>query len=215
VAAAVFSPDGRTLAVAPGGAAGDRSIRLYTIPPARPLALEPVGPAAAEHLAWDGAGKYLLAAATDGRVAIYQVPKKKPVYRETLDPAVEGRITAADLSPDGDWFVLAAGSIRLRTWRLPFMSAPLKAWGEVRQVFFVEGNAAVVTIDETGSAIRWLVNYGKVKADRTASLGTVRAGAASSDGAGFFTLDASGRIRGWRSADLEAIAAVDTSWCRD
>lgn len=215
VSVAAFSPDGTTLAVAPGGSLADVSVRLYTVPPATPIVLAMEGRATVEHLAWDGTGKYLLTTDDEGEISIFQKPQKKPVYRQKLDPAVEGPITAVNLSPDGDWFVVAANSIRLRTWRLPFLSAPLKAWGEVRQVFFVAGNAAVVTIDETDSAIRWLVNYGKVKSDRSANLGTLRASAVSADGAGFYTLDTSGRIKAWDASNLEAVEATDSTLCRN
>lgn len=215
LSAAAFSPDGRLLAAAPSGSTGSSALRVYPVPPARPLVLNSTGSGVVEHLAWDATGKYLLATRDDGEVTIYQLPKSKPVYRQRLDPAVEGRITAADLSPDGDWFVVAASSIRLRTWRLPFLSAPLQAWGEVRQVFFVDGNAAVITIDETDSAIRWLVNYGKVKSDRTANLGTLRATAVSADGSTFFTFDTSGHLKAWRGADLQSVEAADTTICRE
>jgi WD40 repeat protein len=200
------------VAAAPAGGS-DRAVRIWRRPDWSPLTLAVTAGRTARHLSWDDSGRYLLVVDDANRVAIYKLPDTKPVYDQVLDPDSEGTITAADLSPDGDWFVLAAEKIRVRSWRLPFLSAPLAAWGRVNAVFFAGGVEALVTYDETGAAIRWLLNNGNVQAGGSAQLGTAAAWGFDSGGRVLALLDSSGVAGGWRTEDLTGLEAIATPLC--
>lgn len=219
---AVFATGGTALAAAPADGP-DRDVRLWEFKPSRgqpgflperPLVIPLAEGRTARFLDLDITGKYLMVVDDGGRIAIYKTPDTKPAYEQTLDPATEGAIRTADLSPEGDWFVAAARTVRVRAWRLPFMSAPLSSFGDVEHVFFAGGVEALITVDENGLAIRWLLNYGDVKADATAQLDSVNV-AVSPDAAGraLFSLTSDGRVRGWATADLVELEAMAAGVC--
>ena len=219
---AIFASGGTALAAAPA-AGSDRNVRLWEFKPSRdqpgflpgrPLIVPLAEGRTARFLDLDITGKYLMIIDDGGRIAIYRAPDTKPAYEQTLDPSTEGAIRAADLSPEGDWFVAAARTVRVRAWRLPFMSAPLGSFGDVEQVFFAGGVKALVTVDENGLAIRWLLNYGDVKAEATAQLDSVNVAVASdASGLSLFELATDGRVRGWATADLVELEAMGTGVC--
>jgi len=221
---AVFASGGTSLAAAPVAGA-DRNVRLWEFEPSRgqpgflprrPLIVPLAEGRTARFLDLDISGKYLMIVDDGGRIAIYKAPDTKPAYEHTLDPATEGAIRAADLSPEGDWFVAAARTVRVRAWRLPFMSAPLGSFGDVDQVFFAGGVKALVTVDENGLAIRWLLNYGDVKAEATAQLDSVNVAVASdASGLSLYSLTTDGRVRGWATADLVELEAMGQALCEE
>jgi len=222
VGPAVFASGGATLAAAPDGGA-DRAIRVWELKPSRvqpgiapdaPLLLPVAEGATATFVDLDLTGKYVLVVDDQGHIAVYQAPGKKPVYTQTLDPATEGKIVAADLSSEGDWFVVAARNVRVRAWRLPFMSAPLTSFGGVEHVFFAGGVEALVTVDENGLAIRWLLNYGNVKADATAQLDSLTVDVtADAGGRTMFSLTPDGHVRGWDTATLAEFETMTRPIC--
>jgi hypothetical protein len=222
VGPAVFAAGGATLAAAPAGGT-DRQVRVWDFEPSKvqpgfapdgPLLLPVADGATVTFVDLDLTGKYILTVDDQGHIAIHQAPGTKPVYTQTLDPATEGAIRAADLSSDGDWFVVAARRVTVRAWRLPFMSAPLTSFGGVEHVFFAGGVEALVTVDENGLAIRWLLNYGKVKADATAQLDSLTT-AVASDAAGrlLVSLTPDGRVRAWPTATLAELEAMTQPLC--
>ena len=219
---AIFASGGTALAAAPLSGP-DRDVRLWEFKPGRaqpgflpgrPLIVPLTEGRTARFLDLDITGRYLMVIDDGGRIAIYHAPDRKPAYEQTLDPATEGAIRTADLSPEGDWFVAAARTVRVRAWRLPFMSAPLSSFGDVEQVFFAGGVKALITVDEHGLAIRWLLNYGDVKAEATAQLDSINV-AVAPDAAGLslFSLTRDGRVRGWATADLVELEALGAALC--
>jgi hypothetical protein len=214
VGVAAVARSGAAVAAAPTDDAPDRGVRIWTLPPAaQPTVLPDELGATVTHLAFDEAGKYLLVADDTGRVAIYQLPDRKPVFTQEFDPATEGAILDVDLSPEGDWFVVSANAVRVRSWRLPFMSAPLAGFGRVHTVFFAGSLEALVTVDEAGSAIRWLLNYGQVKPAASALVDSTLALGHDAAGQALFALRDDGRIRSWRTSDLAELERLPAVLC--
>jgi WD40 repeat protein len=210
--AASFSPDGRLLAAAPS-VAGDASLIFWKLP-LNPLLTIPSGDLGVVSLmTWSGDGRSLLVTDRNNRLAIFRPPKKKAVFTQEVDLGSEGRITAIDLSTDGDWYVMAANAIVIRAWQLPFMNAQLKAWGRVEKLFFAGDVAEVVTIDETNAAIHWLVNYGKVHADTTLTLEEPVALGVPAGGNHFYSLGRDGRVRAYRSGDFTPLGEAEGVMC--
>jgi WD40 repeat protein len=168
---------------------------------------------AVTHMVWSADGKTLLVVDDNNRVSIFQPPKAKPVFTQEVDIGTEGRITAVDISSDGDWYLMAAKAIRIRAWRLPFMNAELTAWGTVRRVFFAGDVNEVVTIDATDAAVHWFVNNGNVVADTMEALGDIVTVGVPMAGNMFFGLDSGGHVRGWRSGNLQPLDEVDRPLC--
>ncbi|HEX7880857.1 MAG TPA: hypothetical protein VF720_15705 [Candidatus Eisenbacteria bacterium] len=222
VGPAVFASGGATLAAAPAGG-DDRRVRVCNFEPSKvqpgfvadnPLILPVAEGATVLFVDLDLTGKYILTVDDQGHIGVYQAPGTKPVYTQTLDPETEGTIRAADLSPEGDWFVVSARSVKVRAWRLPFMSAPLTSFGDVTQVFFAGGVESLITVDENGLAIRWLLNYGKVKAEATAQLDSLTT-AVTADASGrlLMSLTPDGRVRAWPTATLAELEALTQRVC--
>lgn len=211
--AAAFSPDGRMLAAAPAGPDPAAAVIVWSLPLKRVLTIPPRNGGAVQLLAWSRNSRSLMIADDKGTVVVHRPPKKKPVFVQDSDLAVEGPISAIDISPDGDWIVVAANAIRVRAWRLPFMNTQLKAWGRVERVFFAGESGTVITVDETSAAIRWLVNYGKVRADTSRTLGDIVKVGAPVGGAFFLGLGRDGSVHGWRSSDLEPLGDLPAALC--
>lgn len=202
---AAFTSNGRNLAI---GLSGDNlpgPVGVWTIPPGPPRFLGQPGSAGARRFAWSLDGKCLILADAANELSIFRLPGSKAVYSQRYDPGSEGRIGAVDLSPDGDWFVVAANAVTVRAWKLPFMSAALQPWGKVKAVFFAGEVGSIVTVDETNTAIRWAVNYGDVRAAVSRHLDGMDVIRAPVAGQFFAGVDSAGILHAWRSGDLEPL----------
>lgn len=215
-AAVAFSSDGSMLAGAPASGGGDYSgpaLIVWRFPLRSEMVVASEDLGSVTHMVWSADGKTLLVVDSNNRISIFQPLKAKPVFTQEVDPGSEGRITAVNLSADGDWYLMAANAIRLRAWRLPFMNTQLTAWGTVRHLFFAGNVNEVVTIDETDTAIHWFVNSGNVMADTSEALGDVVTVGVPIGGDIYYGLDASGVVRGWRSGTLQPFGEVATRLC--
>ncbi len=213
VAAAGFSPDGLHLAAAPGGPVVSESVLVWKFPPALAVTLPKDDGGAVTHLTWSADGRTLMTADDTNRLVIYRVPTKRPVYKEDVDRAVDGAITAIALSPDGSWFIAAANAIKVRAWKLPFMNTQLKAWGRVRAVFFAGSVESAVTIDESDSAIRWHINHGNVKAGESRQIEEMTAVGVPAGGGRFHALDAAGNILSFDALTMEPLTGSPAAGC--
>lgn len=201
---AAFAPDGRSVVIGLGGSGTPGPVGLWSIPPGAPKFLGAEG-GTARRMALSLDGRSLILADAANTLSIFRLPKPKPVYSQTYDPASEGRISAVDLSPDGDWFVVAANAVTVRAWKLPFMNAPLQPWGRLKAAFFAGEVGSIITVDETNTAIRWAVNYGNIRAAVTRPLPGIDVVGAPLAGQFFAGVDSAGVLHAWRSGDLEPL----------
>lgn len=202
---AAFTADGRALAVGLSGNGLPGPVGLWAIPPRVPKFLGAAAGPAARRVAWSLDGRSLVLVDAANVLSIFRLPRSKAVYVQSFDPASQGRISAVDLSPDGDWFIVAANAVTLRSWKLSFMNAPLQPWGRVKAAFFAGEVGSIVTVDETNTAIRWAVNYGNVQPAVTRHLDGLDIVRAPTAGQFFAGVDSAGVLHAWRSGDLEPL----------
>jgi len=210
IAAAAFSPDGRTISTA-----GDRTVRIWEIPSGKAIAVLAGHTGNVEYVAFSPDGKKLLSTADDKTIRVW-APSKNPSEGWSAIAVLKGhsdKVVYAAFSPDGEMIAsrAVANDREARIWdaRSYREIAVLKGHTyQVNTVIFSPDSSRVVTASIDNTLRIWNPRSGEQIAVLRGHTNGIMMAAFSPDGARIVTASEDNSARIWDASTGREIVVL-------